>query len=269
MRGDDMVGASRVQGLRKALRVLREDGMRSLMSRGFGLAYRGWVRPLLPITRPARLGGVLTCYGLTFADRYVPPAWLPWWMTDPTGNSSYEAALVCGLNVHVHSGDQVVVVGGGIGVTAVNAALRAGSSGHVICFEGSLENCTLVRRTAALNGIDNLTVHHAVVSQSIAVYGATVQSGETLPADQLPPCDVLELDCEGAEMQILREMTIRPRVLLVETHGVYSSPTSEVASAMMACGYVVSDLGWAEPSQVDTCMRDDIRVLLGLYSDPA
>lgn len=258
-----------MQVLRTMLRVLREDGVRSLLNRGLGFAYRRGVRPRLPGIAPARLGGVLTCYDLTSADRYVPRAWLPWWMTDPGGNSSYEAALVGGLDAHVRPGDRVVVVGGGIGVTAVNAAARAGRSGHVTCFEGSLENCALVRRTAVLNGVGNLTVRHAIVGQSIAVYGAPSEVGEVLPADRLPPCDVLELDCEGAEMRILREMTIRPRVLLVETHSVYGSPTSEVAAAMAACGYAVSDRGWAEPSQLDTCIRNDIRVLVGLHGDPS
>ncbi|UHC18213.1 hypothetical protein LRS73_10415 [Methylobacterium currus] len=253
-----------MQGLSKVVRILRQDGLRNLASRGLGFAYRRGVRPLLPVSGPARLGGVLTCNGLTVADRYVPRAWLPWWMTDPSGNSSYEAALVGGLGAHVRPGDRVVVIGGGIGVTAVNAALLTGPSGPVTCFEGSLDNCRLVGRTAALNGVGNLTVRHAVVGSSIAVYGSITGRGEVLPAAELPPCDVLELDCEGAEIGIVREMTIRPRVLLVETHGVYGSPTQEVAAAMEACGYAVSDLGWAEPSQEETCRRNDIRVLSGL-----
>jgi hypothetical protein len=43
---------------------------------------------------------------------------------------------------------------------------------------------------------------------------------------ELPECDILELDGEGAESLILRNMTIRPRVIAVETHGVYGAPTS-------------------------------------------
>lgn len=253
-----------MQGLQKVFRVLRQGGVFGLVNRGFGFVYRRGVRPLLPVSGPARLGGVLTCYGLTAADRYVPASWLPWWMTEPTGNSSYEAALVHGLGAQVRSGDRVVVVGGGIGVTAVNAALLAGPSGHVTCFEGNLENCARVGETAALNGVSNLTVRHAVIGQPIAVYGAAAQLGTVLPADRLPPCDVLELDCEGAEIRIIPEMTIRPRVLLVETHGLYASSTRDVAAAMAACGYAVTDLGWAEPSQVETCREHDIRVLLGV-----
>lgn len=253
----------------KIRRVFGEGGTRGLLSRGIGAGYRRGVRPLLPKGPPARLGGVLTCYDVKWADRHVPLSWLPWWMSNATGCPSYEGALVSGLNEHVRAGDKVVVVGGGIGVTAVNAALRAGPSGHVECFEGSRENCDFVRAAAALNGVDTLTIHHAVVGSSIAVYGDASEIGTVIPADRLPACDVLELDCEGAEVQILREMTIRPRVLLVETHGLYKSPAPLVASLMEACGYAVSDRGWAEPRLPDECARNDIRVLQGLLEQHA
>ena len=55
------------------------------------------------------------------------------------------------------------------------------------------------------------------------------------------------MDCEGAEVEILREMTIQPRVILVETHGLFGAPTDLVASLLEKRGYVVSDRGLAEP----------------------
>ncbi|WP_147077258.1 hypothetical protein [Methylobacterium haplocladii] len=253
--------------LEKVRQIFGEGGTRAVLSRGIGVGYRRGVRPFLPEGPPARLGGVLTCYDVKTADRFVPTSWLPWWMSDPSGCPSYEAALVSGLNAHVRPGDRVVVVGGGIGVTVVVAALRTGPTGHVECFEGSSENCGFVQRTASLNAIENLTVHHAVVGRNIAVYGSASEVGTVVPPQELPACDVLELDCEGAEVQILREMTIRPRVLLVETHGVYGAPAPLVAGLMEAVGYTVSDRGWAEPRLPDTCARHDIRVLQGLL-DP-
>jgi hypothetical protein len=39
---------------------------------------------------------------------------------------------------------------------------------------------------------------------------------QVTPAE-LPECDVLELNCEGSEIGILRNMTIRPRAIAVET----------------------------------------------------
>ena len=65
-------------------------------------------------------------------------------------------------------------------------------------------------------------------------------------------------------VQILREMTIRPRVLLVETHGLHDAPSPRVRTLMEAAGYTVSDLGWAEPREPEACACHDIRVLQGL-----
>jgi hypothetical protein len=71
------------------------------------------------------------------------------------------------------------------------------------------------------------------------------------------------MDCEGAEVEILRELTIEPRVILVETHGVLGAPTDVVASLLEKRGYVVSLRGPADPRYADLCTKDDVQVLLG------
>jgi hypothetical protein len=88
--------------------------------------------------------------------------------------------------------------------------------------------------------------------------------GAVMPPCQLPACDVLELDCEGAEVEILRGMIIQPRVILVETHGLFGAPTDLVASLLETRGYVVSDRGLAEQSHAEYCAKHDIRVLHGV-----
>ena len=72
---------------------------------------------------------------------------------------------------------------------------------------------------------------------------------------------MLELDCEGAEISIIANMTIRPRVILVEAHGVLGAPTADVRDLLVAKNYEVTDLGWAEPSRMEECVNGDIRVL--------
>jgi hypothetical protein len=72
------------------------------------------------------------------------------------------------------------------------------------------------------------------------------------------------LDCEGAEVEILRELVIQPRAILVETHGLNGAPTDLVASLLEKRGYVVSHRAVAEPRLADHCTRYDIRVLLGI-----
>jgi hypothetical protein len=75
---------------------------------------------------------------------------------------------------------------------------------------------------------------------------------------------VLQLDCEGAEVEILRELIVQPRVILVETHGLFGSPTDLVASLLEKRGYVVSDRGVAEPRMAEYHTENDVRVLLGV-----
>jgi hypothetical protein len=72
------------------------------------------------------------------------------------------------------------------------------------------------------------------------------------------------MDCEGAEVEILREMSIQPRVIVVETHGVLGAPTELVASLLEGRGYAVSHRGLADPGRTDLCIRHDVRVLLGI-----
>jgi hypothetical protein len=107
--------------------------------------------------------------------------------------------------------------------------------------------------------MDNISVHHAVVAKSSINYGSDGRIA--VPVSQLPECNVLELDCEGAEVDILRELVIQPRMILVETHGIYGAPTGLVASLLQKRGYIVSDRG--PTTQDDICAKNDIRVLLG------
>ena len=112
-----------------------------------------------------------------------------------------------------------------------------------------------MQQTAVRNRITNINVHHAVVAKIVGTFhvvgtfngGVASDLGPVLPPSQLPTCNVLEMDCEGAEVEILREMTIQPRVIVVETHGLYGAPTDLVASLLEKRGYVVSDRGVAEP----------------------
>jgi hypothetical protein len=200
-----------------------------LVHRVLGLAYQRLIRPWLP-GRTLIYAGIPVCYDRKWGDAIVPSAWLPdfGFETGYTDEPGYEVALIAALNESVRPGDKVVVVGGGVGVTAVIAAIRAGSSGTVVCFEGSKQYVRHTQETARRNKVTNIVVRHAIVSKPIAVYGQESDFGEVVSPDQLPECDVLELDCEGAEVDILRNMVIRPRVIIVETHGAYADASGGV-----------------------------------------
>lgn len=244
--------------IRKAVGILRTGGQRELARRGIAFAYRRGIRPWLPAASPVRYAGLPVAVERKWWDGLVPQEWT---MTDTRDHPGYEEALVTALKENVLAGDQVVIVGGGVGVTAAIAALQAGDRGRVTCFEGGAEGVMTVRRTAALNRVqDRVTVRHAIVGRSVHVYGTPSDQG-VLPPEELPECDVLELDCEGAEVEILSGMVIRPRVLLVETHGMFGAPTSMVLSLVERLGYRPHVIGLAEPRVAEYCQENDIQVI--------
>ena len=179
--------------------------------------------------------------------------------------ADYEQTLIDALRSQVRIGDRVTIGGGGEGVTAVVAAKAVGEKGSVVRFEGNRRNVRKVKATVARNKMSNrLTVKHAVVGEAIAVYGVRDQfSTLVISPAELPECDILELDCEGAESLILRNMTIRPRVVAVETHGVYGAPTRVVKELLENLDYAVEQWGIAEPRVPEECEANDIRIFVG------
>ncbi|WP_287256472.1 FkbM family methyltransferase [Mesorhizobium sp.] len=176
----------------------------------------------------------------------------------------YEDALVTGLRRHALAGDRVVIVGGGWGVTAVIAALAIGESGSVVCFEGAEDNVEKVRWAASRSGVaDRLNVMHAVVGASIQVYSEGVE-GTLFEPEDLPECDLLQLDCEGAEIPILMRMKIRPRAVIVETHGFLGSSTNTVERLLVDLGYRIVTKTVAESSLETMCVDRDVFVVVGL-----
>lgn len=233
-----------------------------LASRVFSYAYRNSFRHIAPVKSAVKYSGIAIGRDRKYGDFLIPST-----LARLRDVPDYEAALVAGLTEHVHANDTVVVVGGGWGVTAVTAA-RAAPHGQVTCFEGSDVGVKRVRETAIRNGVaSRITVHHAIVGQAISVYGTGL--GRVVLASELPKCDVLELDCEGAELGILRSMTITPRVILVETHGIHGASSQSVNALLEERGYQVRDLGIAEPGKAELCLKNDIRVLVGVSPDKA
>lgn len=172
----------------------------------------------------------------------------------------YEPGPVAALRRRVRRGDDVVVVGGGLGVTTVVAARMTGYEGTVTTFEASAEMVEAVEHTAEVNRVaDLLTLRHAVVgpyTEEMAQYFGGPEGAERLDADAIPECDVLELDCEGAELAILRDLrdrSVRPRVVVVETHDHLGGPEDAVRDALAAMEYEVVHRSSEAP--------DDINVL--------
>lgn len=252
--------------IEKVFRVYREGGTTGLarrvlhvLNRNFWHVHKTSLRRLLPDGDFIRYAGI-PIGRRKIGDRLLAKFYDP---PDVIDLPDYEFALVSALKKHVKKGDRIVVVGVGSGVTSVIAALATAETGQVDCYDGDIGGIEALDRVARLNGVQTRTkACHAIVGEAIGVYGDTIAAKIVHPST-LPPCDILELDCEGAEVCILRDMTITPRIIAVETHGFLGAPTDKVRDLLSSRGYQVEDLGWAEPRHLNECVKNDIRVLVG------
>ena len=243
---------------RKAIDILYSEGPTILFCRSINYIYRRTAVALLP-RRSVRYNGIDVPKALLFDEI------LPW--RSPRDRPYYESGLIEGMEEHLKPGDDVVIVGGGWGVTAVKAAEKVGRDGPVTVYEGSAKEVNRVRRTVETNGYsDIVTVNHAIVGTALNLRGDSGSATIVDPVD-LPQCDVLELDCEGAEIEILENLVIHPNVILVETHGQYDAPTDEVISILSGKPYSVVRNVIADEGLKEVCESDDIRVLTALSDD--
>lgn len=151
----------------------------------------------------------------------------------------YEEACLGSLRRHVRAGDDVTVVGGGLGVSATACANRGAD---VTVYEAAAEKCDRIRDTAQLNKVDHrIEVERGIVGKAVDVFGSPVE--RVVDPTDLEPADVLELDCEGAELDILSELPFTPRVVVVEVHPNLGVEEREVRSVLSEMGYDVEMVG--------------------------
>lgn len=183
------------------------------------------------------------------------------------GELDIEAALLSMLG----AGDVFYDIGANIGWYSVLAARVVGPSGSVLAFEPSLENALLAQQNAAVNGLGNVTVVPAALTDHDGWMSFITQgslegrldleggSGGAAPeagsdgANRLlvpvaaldtwlgltgqPAPTLVKIDVEGAEVGVLRGMRrtlqeARPTII-VELHGTQEG----VADELDAAGY--------------------------------
>ncbi len=207
--------------VKRAFKVVNEEGVRRLVRKAEPILYDR-LYPHLPETDEYGVyNGVVTGQRPRVSDYTVSER------LSRASNPDYERQFVALLRTYVEVGDDVVVVGGGLGVSSVAAARRAGESGGVVTYEASRSEAERAARTVELNGLeDRVEVRHAIVGSRGDLRGSA-DGAEIVQSDELPACDVLALDCDGAELAILEALTERPSLLVVEHHGVSNEGTVE------------------------------------------
>lgn len=174
----------------------------------------------------------------------------------------FEDGTSAALRRRVRRGDDVVVVGGGRGITTVVAARMTHFEGTVTTYEANSEMLATLRRTVEVNRVSNLvTLEHFAVGpvsdHAEEIFGPS--DGDRLDPADLPSCDVLELDCEGSELDVLRGMECRPRVIVVETHEPLDVPSADVCEVLKEREYRIVN-------RVAAGMNDELEVLTAVQT---
>ncbi|SDY42252.1 FkbM family methyltransferase [Halobellus clavatus] len=235
----------------RVIGIVQEQGVVELFKQSTHHLHNHYVAPKLPRTT-ANYNGIKVQ-----AARYFDP-YLSWRNKDLP---NYESGIVSGLEEHVRPGDRIAIVGGGWGVTAVKAAQETGSTGEVIVYEGSIQEVKHVEDTIKKNDVQNrVEVIHSIVGPHISLRGKPGEASQISP-EELPECDVLELDCEGSEIEILENLFIRPRAIVVETHGINGAPSSKVEDLLKNLSYSITSKQIADKGNTEMCIENDIYVL--------
>lgn len=168
----------------------------------------------------------------------------------------HEAELISAIRNHVKSGDKALVIGGGSGASTVVVAHQVGITGSVITYEGNKISVDMVKDTIKLNKVnDYVNVNHAIVEKPVHLMGE-IGDPPTIAAKDFPECDALVMDCEGAELPILQNIVIRPRLIIVETHPQFDSPEDKIIELLEKSGYeIISSDTRQEALEVLTAIR--------------
>lgn len=172
----------------------------------------------------------------------------------------YEQPLCDAIRKNVKKNDDVVVVGGGKGVSTVLSLEHSHLEGTATVIEASERQCSDIREVLRWHGLSNRAeVRHASIGEIRNAYG-TLGHPTELSAEDIPDCDVLVMDCEGAEKRILSNLDSRPRVIVTETHGCFDSPTQRAITRLREMRYETDLVGWEDEAQ-------DVAVLTSTFSE--
>jgi hypothetical protein len=195
-----------------------------------GAIYTKSIRNVFPETGEFNLNGVLVPGKRKFDELTPNQYYCP-----PGDQPDYEFTEVEGVKNYVDRNDDVLVIGGGFGVTAVHAANK--TRGQITVIEASREKYQKLRDIFQLNGVSERVkplfgylgeLHIELADSDIP----------RIAYEDIPQADVWDMDCEGAEIEILQNMPYQPSTILVETHDNHDS----VVELLGELGYEILDV---------------------------
>lgn len=137
---------------------------------------------------------------------------------------------------YVNNNDKCFCIGGGEGITASHMAEKGD---HVVIAEPAKQMIEKINSTMSLSNHENYEVKPWLFYSSPEedIWGNLHSETEQKTGEDIPKCDVLEMDCEGAELPILRDIEVCPRVLIVEVHCKKGIDYNEVIDTVEEKGY--------------------------------
>ncbi len=167
---------------------------------------------------------------------------------------NYKDEQITELRRIVEPGDTVVDIAAGRGITTVISARLVGDEGEVHTYEASDEYYKTAKETFEFSEVsDRITLTHAFIDAHGNVFGG-MEGAETISPTELPECDVLNLDCEGSEVNILQDLNQSPQHVILETHADYGGHPDDVREAMEP-EYTLAEEKDVKPNDVDVLQR--------------
>lgn len=234
----------------KVKRALKEGGISLLIKRSANFSYRK-LSIVLPY-RYSEYNNIKVPSHRAFG-KIVP-------LVDTEDQPHYEKGIIESLEENMREGDEVVICGGGLGVTAVKSAKLNKNAENVEVFEGSESQIEKIEKTFQENNVERIRIHHSIVGEEKNIWGEK-GAPSTTPPSELPSCDILEMDIEGSEIKVLKELDIEPRIIIVESHGNLGSPSEEVKNILKEKNYEIKNVNLAE--ETDHAKENDIKVITG------
>lgn len=192
------------------------------------------------------------------------------------------------LGERLSPGDRVMDVGANIGCFAVRAARAVGPTGKVIAIEPEIETFRQLERNISLNNLTNVVTKQVAMAKkrgtatlhlaSNAVYTSLfqeiadrstskdVQEVATITLDDIleeygwDRCQLLKLDCEGAEHEIIGNMTAETASkidrIALEIHQMAGVTTDNLIDKLKSFGFSAKNQNniyffWRAPAQTN------------------
>jgi hypothetical protein len=192
------------------------------------IAYANILRPVLPYT-------TIDVNGVTVEDAKLLDKFFSYDLRE-----NYEQKNIEALDAVTGNDDDILIVGGGLGVTAVHAARN--TTGKVNVVEASESQSKTCRQTVKLNGVSNkVQVKHGYMGEKIRTYGSSKRAKKFSLSDF--DADVVQIDIEGGECKLLQDGDLPTNKIIVESHGIYGCSTEHLKEIMRNRGFNVEDLG--------------------------